>query len=103
MVGIAFLDMFGQQGGKVFLTTNIISKLSHTLIFQFVSEVIKQFLNILQYFNTNNFNIPFFRNIVREDEWFFNDDSCLTERGSVRITDAWRNKPKTRWVAHVRK
>jgi len=34
--------------------------------------------------------------MIREDSYFYNDDACN------KVTDAWGNKPKVRWVTHVR-
>ena len=46
---------------------------------------------------THMFNNHYYRNIVRADRYFFNDDKC------TKVTDAGYNKPKTRWVAAVRR
>jgi len=42
------------------------------------------------------FNNDYYRNIVGEDRWFFNINSC------EKIGNAFREKPKTDWVAHTR-
>lgn len=46
---------------------------------------------------THLFNNHYYKNIVRDDEYMFNDDEC------TKITDAEGRMPKTRWMAHVRK
>ena len=43
------------------------------------------------------FSMSISRNIVLEDEYFFNDNNVCT-----KVTDAWGNKPKTIWKTHVR-
>jgi len=45
----------------------------------------------------NAFNNDYYKNIVGQDKWFVDDDTCF------RVGDAFGNKPKTRWVAHTRK
>jgi len=45
---------------------------------------------------THLFNNHYYKMLTLEDEYFFNDNAC------TKVTDAWGNKPKTRWAAHVR-
>jgi len=46
---------------------------------------------------TNAFNNDYYRNLVGQDKWFVDDETCFL------VGDAYGNKPKTRWLAHSRK
>ena len=45
---------------------------------------------------TESFNNHYFKNIVREDRYAFNDNKCH------KLTDAEKRIPKTRWIARTR-
>ena len=44
----------------------------------------------------NLFNNDYYKSLTGQDRWFFNDDTCNA------VGDAYRKRPKTRWMAHAK-